>query len=109
MSHVSDVKYKGAKIVLDGKEYTLRFDLNAFAELEEIYGSVEEALKKMEEGSLKAIRSLIWVGLLHQNEHLTQKQVGSMITFNNLEELGKALAEAMEGAMPKIEQGKPIM
>ena len=32
------------KIILDGMEYDITLDLNAFAELEEIYGDVTEAL-----------------------------------------------------------------
>ena len=36
------------KIMLDGMEYDITLDLNAFAELEEIYGDVTEALDGLE-------------------------------------------------------------
>lgn len=98
--NLQDVRQKGAKVNLGGRVYTLRYDLNAFAELEDKYGSVEEAMKKLETGSLKAVRTLIWAGLIHEHEELTEKEVGAQITPGALEELSEALNAAMTEAMP---------
>lgn len=98
-NNLRNVRPKAVKIMLD-KERNLVFDLNAFAELEEIFGSVEEALKSLEKGSLKAIITLLWSGLVHEDETLTIKEVGAMISINDLARVSEALAEAVKGDMP---------
>lgn len=47
------------------KPRTLLFDLNAFAELEDKFGSLDQAFQKMQQGSVKATRTLLWAGLLY--------------------------------------------
>ncbi len=101
MSHAREIKVKSVPIVLD-KPRTLKFDLNAFIELEDLYGSIEDTLREMQEGKnkIKAIRAVLWAGLIHEDENLTPKQVGAMIDLGKLEEVTNALMEAIEGAMP---------
>jgi len=36
-------KNKGIKITIVNKEYELKFDMNTFCELEEVYGDINEA------------------------------------------------------------------
>lgn len=83
------------------KERHLRFDLNAFALLEEKYGSVDEALKKVEQGSIIALRYMLWAGLVHEDPSLTVEEVGSMFDVKNLNEVSKQLFEAVGAAMPQ--------
>ena len=82
MSNIKDAKSKSTPITLcDGVERELRFTLNALAELEERYGTVEDAFK-----ALNAARK-------HYKEQL------STITENytaQLKELKEAFAEAKE-------------
>ena len=52
---LQDIREIAVPITLD-KPRTLRFDLNAFAELEEKFGSMDAAFKAMKTGSLKAAR-----------------------------------------------------
>jgi hypothetical protein len=99
MSNLEDVRIKTVPIKLD-KERNLRFDLNAFAELEEAYGDIEQAMKAMEKGSIKALRAILWAGLIHEEETLTQKQIGAMIGLQDLQELAQQLSKAMQGHMP---------
>lgn len=99
MSNLKDVRIKAIPIKLD-KERHLKFDLNAFAELEEEYGNIEDALKQMEKGSIKALRAILWAGLIHEDENLTPKQVGSLIGLSDLEELAKSLTKAIKGHLP---------
>ena len=101
MSYAREIKVSEVPIVLD-KPRKLKFDLNAFIELEDLYGSIEDALKEMQEGKnkIKAIRAVLWAGLIHEDENLTPKQVGAMIDLSKLEEVTNALMEAIEGAMP---------
>lgn len=102
MSNVSQVKRKPVRITLsDGHERELKITLNAMAELEEEYGSVEEAFKKLETGSIKAIRKILWAALLHDDEHpLTEQQLGNMIDTNNLDTLMSKLTEVVTEDMP---------
>jgi hypothetical protein len=108
MSHAKEIKVKSVPIVLD-KPRTLKFDLNAFIELEDLYGSIEAALEAMQSGKnqIKAIRAVLWAGLLHEEETLTPKQVGTMIDLDKLEEVTHALMEAIEGAMPPKDSVQP--
>lgn len=106
MSSVQDVRPQKVPIMLD-KQRHLYFDLNAFAELEEEYGSVESAMKAMETGSIKAIRLLVWAGLIHEeldedsNAKITPKQVGAMLTLENMKELSEKLGRAIRQAVPQ--------
>ena len=110
MSNLNDVKSKGTFITLrDGVERELRFTLNALAELEDKYGTVDEAFKMLDSGSFKAIRFVLWAGLSDSDETLTEMQVGKLLDTSNMEEvvqqLGKAFAKDMpdkkdEGSIP---------
>lgn len=110
MSNTSaqDVRPKKVQIKLD-KDRTLFFDLNSFAELEEAYGSVEEAMKVMESGSIKAVRTLLWAGLIHEemdeegNYKITPKQVGSWITLDRMTYISDKLGQAIRSAVPQTE------
>jgi len=97
MSEVKSIIVKETPIVLD-KERNLRFDLNTFANLEDIYGSIDEAMKKMEQGSVKAIRAILWSALVHEDPALTQKAVGAMLAITDLNEIAGTLTEAITGS-----------
>lgn len=111
---LKDVKTVAVPLTLD-KPRSLVFDLNAFAELEDVYGSMEKAFAAMQSGSMKAARTLLWAGLLHEDKRLTQRQVGGMVTLDNLEavmgSISQALLEAMPGgdaaAAPEAEPADP--
>ena len=97
-----DVKEIAVPIELD-KPRNILFDLNAFSELEEIYGSMDAAFKAMQTGSMKAARTLLWAGLLHEDESLTVKQVGAMVTMPTLESVMDSISKALLDAMPEGE------
>lgn len=99
-----DIRPKPVKLMLD-KERHLLFDLNALAALEDEYGGIEKALSAMEKGSVKAIRALIWAGLVHEDENLTPNAVGKMIGFAALSDLVAVLNEALGQALPQGDQG----
>jgi hypothetical protein len=102
---VNDIKAKLISIMLD-KERHLKFDLNAFAELEEIYGDFQVAMNAMQNRSIKAIRAMLWAGLIHEDEKLTIKQVGSMIDMTNINKIVSAISKAISEAMPKVDEEK---
>lgn len=100
MGNLSDIRIKPVTISLD-KERTLVFDLNAFAELEDVYGEIDEALNAIGRGSIKAVRAVLFSGLVHEDETLTVKSVGKLVTLKNLQEVSAALTEAIKQAMPQ--------
>jgi len=103
MANVKDVKTKGIAIELGGETRYLKFDLNAFAELEDMYGNIEEAMQGLEKGSIKALRAILWSGLLHTNPDITPQEVGSWIEIKDLPSLSGTLGQALESALPTEE------
>lgn len=89
-------------IMLDKKRHLL-YDMNAFAELEEIFGTIEEALTELGKGKIKALRAILWAGLIHEDEALTEKQVGTIIGFGDLADIALALNKSIASALPASE------
>ena len=81
--------------------HALFFDLNAFAELEDKFGSLDQAFQKMQQGSVKATRTLLWAGLLHEDETLTERRVGAMISMTNVETIMEQIIQALTVALPE--------
>jgi hypothetical protein len=102
-SNVKNVLNKAVKLELGGIEYDLKYDLNAFAELEDSYGSITDVLLKMEQGSAKAIRALVWAGLLNNENYPTEKEVGQMINLSDMADIAGKIQEAIVAAMPEQE------
>ena len=91
------------KITLD-KERTLRFDLNAMVEFEEVTGkSLLSGKFKSGKMTPRDLRVMLWACLMHEDESLTEKQVGSWVTVHNMKEISDKLNEAFEVAMPESE------
>lgn len=105
MANVKDVKSKAIKITLtDGVERTIKFTLNALAELEDRYGSVDEAFRQLDNNSIKAVRCILWAGLIHEDPDLTEQQVGNLIDIQYMQELMASLGEAFDADMPEPEK-----
>lgn len=102
MSNLKDVQaQEPVKIILrDGKEYTIRFTLNAMAELEDKYGSVDAAFKKLDEGSIKAARFILWAGLMEDAPELSEQLVGSLMDIQLMAQLMNTLGVALDKDMP---------
>jgi hypothetical protein len=105
MANVKDVKAKAVKITLtDGVERTIKFTLNALAELEDRYGSVDEAFKQLDNNSIKAVRCILWAGLIHEDPELTEQQVGNLIDIQYMQDLMASLGSAFDADMPEPEE-----
>ena len=105
MANVKDVKAKAVKITLtDGVERTIKFTLNAMAELEDRYGSVDEAFKQLDNNSIKAVRCILWAGLTHEDPDLTEQQVGNLIDIQYMQDLMASLGSAFDADMPAPEK-----
>ena len=102
MSNVSAVKNTKRTVDLgDGVEREVILSLNAMADLEEKYGSIEAAFAKVQEGSVAAIRYLLWCIIVPDgDEDLTEKEVGKLIRIDNLSEIMGNLMDVLEEQMP---------
>lgn len=101
MSNLKDAKPRVKTITLnDGVEREVRFTLNAMAELEERYGTVDAAFKAMDDGSIKAIRFVLWAGLMEASPELTEQQVGSLIDMQLMSDIVESVSGALGEDMP---------
>jgi ATP-dependent protease HslVU (ClpYQ) ATPase subunit len=98
----AELKNKGIKFKLNNKEYELKFDMNTFCELEEVYGDINQAFEDLQNRKIKAIRALIYSAIKAEDESVTLKEVGKMLTLNDMERLGTAINEALVIAMPEV-------
>ena len=78
--------------------------MNTFCELEDIYGDINQAFEDLQNRKIKAIRALIYSAIKAEDESVTLKEVGKMITLNDMERLGTAINEALNVAMPEVEE-----
>lgn len=109
MANVSSVKHPKRTVDLgDGVEREVILSLNAMAELEEKYGSIEEAFEKVKQGSVAAIRFLLWCVLVPDGDKdLTEREIGRMIRLDSLNDIVEALTDAFEEQMPNDEDVNP--
>lgn len=106
MSNIIEVKQPKKTIDLgDGVEREVTFSLNAMAELELKYGSLDEAFEKLQDGSIATIRYLLWLVLVPEgDDDLTEKQVGALIKIDNLNEIMDSLMTLFNESMPESTQ-----
>ena len=101
-----------------GKDRYIRYDLNAFAEMEDMFGTMEKAQERLQSGSMKDIRTVLWLGLIWDEVELdevtgdpirytlSQYQVGSWLTTMNLQEVMNKLQNAISGSLPDGPEGE---
>jgi hypothetical protein len=97
-----DLKNKGIKFKLGDKEYELKFNMNTFCILEEVYDDLDKAFEDLQNKKIKAIRALIYSAVKVEDEDVTLKEVGSMLTLDDMERLGTVINEALDISMPEV-------
>lgn len=100
MSDLENIRPKPVEIMLDKKRHLL-YDFNAFAALEDEYGGVDEAIGAATKGSLKALRAILWAGLLHEDELLSVKDVGRLIPMAEMDSIVEAIDSALKRGLPQ--------
>ena len=92
----------------DGKPRNLLYKFNALVELVETLEidimNIQPALSGP--GMLKALRGILWAGLLHEDKALTIEGAGDLIEFSRIDEISKAIIEALDVAF-KSDDGGP--
>ena len=100
----SELKNKGIKFMLGDKDHELKFNMNTFCEIEEIYGDLNKFFDDLQDMKIKAIRALIYAAVKIDNEDATLKSVGDKLSIQDLERLGSAINEALSMAMPEANE-----
>lgn len=103
MSNLSDIRHKKTPVKIGDTTKYLHYDLNAFAVLEETYGSVDKAMDELCKGSVKAILHVLRAGLLHEDEDLTVTEVGKLFDLSQIKEIGELINIAITEAVPPQE------
>ncbi len=98
-----DLKPQVTTIELKGKKYTMNFDLNAMAELEDIFGNLRIAIAELKQKKLKAVRSFLYAVLKSSDEELTEFEVGKLIDMNNFSTIEKAITNLINNAFEEDE------
>lgn len=108
--NVRDVKTKSTAVtLLDGKERHMRFTLNAMANLEDKYGSIDDAFNQIsgkgDDGkvSMSALRYLLWQALKWEDATLTEEALGELIDIKSLKSISQTLGDALKSDMPEDE------
>lgn len=119
MANSKQIRNKPVLLVLGGRERFFKFDMNAFVELENKYGSVDAAMKALEGGKMKDMLYVMWAGFIH-DEAVLDEVTGEPIKYNitpysvgrwmeepsMLQEASNALAVAMGASLPENEGKK---
>jgi hypothetical protein len=114
MARIKDIRPDPIYFEGGGKKRTIKYDLNAFAELERRYGSVEAAMTEFQTGNMKAIRVILWAGLIHEEAildedgeptgyNITPYQVGGWVMPGQMQEVSSLIDKAMLVAIPDQE------
>jgi hypothetical protein len=100
----NNIKDKGIKFTLGEKEYELKFNLNTFCELEEIYGDLNKAFDDLQRMKIRAVRALVYSAVKVEDDSATLKVIGSLLGLDDLERLGTVINKALSIAMPEVEE-----
>ena len=98
-----DLQPQRTTIELQGKKYVMNFDLNAMAELEDIFGSLQIAITELKKKKLKAVRAFLYSVLKSSDENLTEFEVGKLIDMNNFTTIEKAITKLINNAFEEDE------
>lgn len=98
-----DLQVQTTKIELKGRTYEMNFDLNAMAELEDIFGTLQIAIAELKKKKLKAVRSFLYAVLKSTDETLTEFEVGKLIDMNNFTTIEKAITKLINNAFEEDE------
>ena len=119
MAGVSKIRKdsQSGAIELGGEKRKLHFDLNAFAELEKRFGSINAAMERLQEGQVGDLRVILWAGLIHDQVlefdedtgeptkyGITPYEVGKWVSLDNMKEVSDILGEVLGGSLPEEEK-----
>lgn len=114
---MSDLKPKGVKILLNGKEYGMRFTLNAIDDIQEHFNISVENLGELFKESKDRVRNLRYLLTVLINEdidckkdetgeefpHVDERYVGRHINAMNMQEIMASIMKSFTSGTPEPE------
>ncbi len=88
--------------VLLDQERTLFFTTTAMIALELELGCTFLEMAALDLTGIRETRAMLWAGLLHENPLLTVREVGELMTFENLDASRIACATALAAALSRV-------
>lgn len=87
------MKQQGKVAITLDRERNLRFDINAMCDFEDLRG--RSAPEVLASPTISDLRAMLFVALRHEDEELTQKRVGELMTEFGLDGIKEKLLEAV--------------
>lgn len=112
MANNNNVRYKKVQLDLGGRKLTLDFNFNAICAIEEIYSSFQEAVEDLQRGKIRAVRMMVWAGLIDEKDvngnplFPTQEDFGRSVDLGNIEDIIKAVMGAVAVDLPQEDESK---
>lgn len=99
------LKPKTYEFTLGDRNASLSYNLNAFAILEDEYGSVEEAFAKLQVGEgkspkVKDVLTFLRAGLSTSCPDITNEEIGSYLNAVNLPILMEYISKSIQESLP---------
>jgi len=114
---MSDLKPQGISLVLDKKEYKLYFDLNVIDDIQEKFDIPIEQMFDILNDNKRVYKALKFILATLINEgidyfetgekHVTERQIGRLLTPANLKEAGSKVLKAFSAGTPESEEESP--
>lgn len=107
MSKLSLLKPQGTVLQIGEKDYELVYDFNAFAMLEDKFGSVQKAFDALT-GTPKFVDvlAILQAGFASSKDKMTDKELGSYLTPRNIPDVISLVNEALTKVMPEVKETK---
>jgi hypothetical protein len=100
MSNLNDVRELKTEVTtINGDKMYLFYDMNAFAEIEEKYKTLDKAFEALSSGRVKPLIEILRIGLSHDNENITTKEVGKLFVMAS--DVVAKMTTAIVNALPK--------
>ena len=99
-----DLKNEGVKINIKGEDIEIKFDMNIFCELEEIYYNPMDVINDLGRGSFKATRAIIWANYKKSHPEATVEEVGGMFDMESILESANKMFELINKSLPETEE-----
>lgn len=100
MANITDIRQSERVMIMLDKERELKYTLDSFGELEDKYGSVDVAFEALENQKVRDVAYFIWVGLTHEDEEITPKQVARLIPIGKMGVMMELITKAISTDMP---------
>lgn len=101
------IRNKGNGIVtINGREYKIALNMGVLGELEDIYGSIDLAMKELQSQKIKAMINLMYAVMIQEegNEDLTPKKVGKMLDMQFINDIIDKTGAAMLNSFGEVEK-----